>query len=139
MSPSEARDRGKLRTKLLDSGFPSGYASDTLPSRPSIDALAFSAAGGGARGTCGSRRGLHPRAGIVLRLHQDHGVALVVVDHVLDHGDFGHGVQLIRKVLKRGREEKEAARDGQLCGATPPGTGGPGAEWERADKDTQLR
>lgn len=55
--------------------------------------------GAGAMFTCGSRLGRLVLWHTVVRLDQDHTVALVVMDDVVDHGDFWHGVQLVCKVL----------------------------------------
>lgn len=39
------------------------------------------------------------RGPFTVRLHQDHTIALVVVDHIVLHGDGGHHIELISKVL----------------------------------------
>lgn len=42
--------------------------------------------------------------GSITWLDQDNAIALIVVDHVIHHGDFRHGVQLVCKILPKGKQ-----------------------------------
>lgn len=56
------------------------------------------------KGTCGIGLGGQILHGSVTWLYQDNGVPLIVVDHVIHHGDFRHSVQLVCKILPKGKQ-----------------------------------